>query len=920
MTLRLAFWRLSLAAAAAMTLACGGKDSPTAPEIGSVTLSTSAATLVPTATLPLTATVKDIAGNTISSNVTWTSSNQSSVTVSPAGVATGVAVGSATITATAGAHAASALVTVKDGGVIGVNGGTITALGGAVTLVVPQGAVASNVQITVEPVANPTPTPRLVAGTAVELGPTGQQFAVPVQLSIRYTPAQLPAGAAEQLLRINRDAGGTWQPVTGSTADVATKVVTASLTSFSTYSVLSSPITGVSTAPDHVTLEQGATQQLVATARDDANVTITDVVIDWRSSNTAIATVAPNGVVTAVAPGGPIDITATANGRTGTTSVTVIAGPVIGIPAQHFDFNATPGGADPPSQVIDVSNTGVGTLDGLSATSSEGWLTATLDASVAPTKLTLHASTGVMLAGTYTATVTLSSTHPGVASDPITVTFVVGSGQSIVLSATTASFTSATGGANPAGQTISVTDGGSGTLPGLAAAVTYPTGEPTGWLSATLNQTTAPATLTITPNTAGMTSGTHGAIVTVSSSLSDVVPRTVAVVVTLLAPSVIINAGNNEAAMAGTTLPTAPSVLVRDGFGAPMPGLSVTFAVTAGNGALTSPVATTDVNGIASPGNWLLGSVANPNAVSATVTGPGFVPANNSVTFSATGCEGGGSTSSYAITLCFATSMTATQRSAFEDAAARWGSLITGDVADTKLSIPEGSCGPSSPSLNMTIDDLVIFARIEPIDGVNGVLGSAGPCFIRSSNHLTLLGLMRFDDADVATLEANNELRSVIQHEMGHVIGIGSLWSTFGLVKNPSTAGAPPLDTYFSGQNAIDAFNSIGGSTYTGGQKVPVENKFGPGTINGHWREGVLANELMTGFINNGANPLSVVTVQSLADLGYTVNASGADPFQLTLSLQAATPNASSLRAYGDDVMRLPLHTVDQHGRVVRIR
>ena len=1027
MTWRLAFGRLALAAAAAVTLACGGKDSPTAPEVGSVTLSTSAATLVPSATLALTATVKDLSGNALSSNVTWTTSDQSRVTVTPSGLATGIGVGSATITATAGGQSASALVTVKDGAVIGSNGGIIMALGGAVTLQVPQGALASNVQITVEPVANPTQTPRLVGGTAIALGPSGQQFSAPVQLSIRYAPAQLPAGASEQLLRINRDAGGSWQLVTGSTADVAAKFVTGSLTSFSTYAVLSSPITGVSTTPDHVTLEQGATQQLVATARDDANATVTDVVIDWRSSNTAIATVAPDGVVTAVAPGGPINITATANGRSGTTTVTVIPGPVIGLPVHRVDFNAIPGGADPASQVIDVSNSGVGTLEGLSVTSDAGWLTATLAASVAPTKLTLHATTGTMAAGTYTATVTLSSTHAGVASstisvvftitqpgirlsasslqfsalvggpdpngqqvavtsatsDPIgglsvsvscpvqspcdwlravlngtstptqltlqalaaslpigtytaivtvsstqqgiapatlTVTFVVSSGQSIVLSASTASFTGTTGGPNPGAQTISVTDGGSGTLPGLAATVTYPTGEPIGWLSATLSQTTAPATLTITPNTAGLASGTHGAIVTVSSSLSDVAPRTVAVALTLLGPSIIINAGDNEAAMAGTAVPTPPSVLVRDGLGIPMVGLSVAFAVTAGNGTLTSLVTTTDANGIASPGSWVLGSVANPNAISASVTGPGFVPSNNSVTFSATGCEGGGSASTYAITLCFVTSMTATQRSAFEDAASRWGSLITSDLSDTPLSIGQAACGPNSPSVNMTIDDLVIFARIEPIDGLNGILGAAGPCVIRSSNHLTLLGLMRFDIADVASLEASNQLRSVIQHEMGHVLGIGSLWPTFGLLKNPSTAGGPALDTYFAGLNAIAAFNSIGGSTYTGGQKVPVENMFGPGTINGHWRESVLGHELMTGFLNSGGNPLSVVTVQSLADIGYTVNASGADPFQLTLSLQASGPNASVQRAYGNDVIRGPLHTVDHRGRLVRIR
>src|SRR3954462_881236 len=909
---RVTLGTLSLAAAAALTLGCGGKDSPTAPEVGSVTLSTSAATLVPTATLSLSATVKDVGGNSLSSSVAWTSSDQSHASVSTAGIVTGVSVGTATITATAGGQSASAIVTVKDGAVIGVNGGTVTALGGAVTLTVPHGAVASNVQITVEPAANPTASPRLVAGTAIELGPSGQSFAAPVQLSIRYAPTQLPGGASEQLLRINREAGGSWQPVIGSTADVTAKVVTASLTSFSIYSVLSSPITGVSVAPDRVTLEQGATQQLVATARDDANVTVTDLVVDWKSGNTAIATVSANGLVTAVAPG-PVDITATANGRSATTSVTVTARPGNRITASRFDFAAAVGGGDLADQVIDITNAGGGTLEGLTATSDVSWLTATLAESAAPTKLTLHAGTGVLLPGLYTATVTLASTHPGVASRTITVvftltqpgvrlsassvqfsalvggpdpngqqlsvtsatgapisglsanvfcpaqgpcgwlravldatttptqltlqalsgslpagtytttvtvsssqqgiasatlavTFVVGSGQSIVLSATTASFTGTTGGANPGAQSIAVTNGGSGTLPGLTSQVTYGAGEPTGWLSATLNQTTAPATLTITPNTAGLASGAHTATVTVSSTLSDAAPRTVSVMLTLLSPSIIIAAGNNQAAMAGTAVPAAPSVLGRAGLGLPMAGLSVTFAVTGGNGAVTSPAATTNVSGTASSG-WVLGAIANPNALSATVTGPGFGPANNSVVFSATGCEGGGSTSSYAITVCFVTSMSPTQRSAFEDAAARWGTLITSDLSDVPVALGEGACGAGSPSLNMTIDDLVIFARIEPIDGVNGILGAAGPCFIRNSNHLTLLGLMRFDIEDVASLEAKDQLRSVIQHEMGHVLGIGSLWQIFGLLKNPSTAGSPPLDTYFSGLNAIEGFN-----------------------------------------------------------------------------------------------------------------
>lgn len=918
MTRRLTLSSLSLAAAAALTLACG-KDS-TGPRIGSVTVSRDTATLVPNATAQLTATVKDVSGNGLSTDVAWASSDRSHVIVSGSGLITGVAVGSATISATAGGHSAVTQVTVKEGAVVGTNGGVVTALGGRVELTIPHGAVTSDVQITVQPVANPTPSSHLVPGTAIELGPTGQQFAAPVRLSIHYTSGQLAAGTVEQLLRINRDAGGTWQPVAGSTTDVANQVVSANLTGFSAYSVLTSPITGVFISPSNATLEQGVSFQAVATAHDTVNATVSDVVMEWHSSNPTIATVASDGVVTGVAPGGPVTITATANGRTATMTVTVTARPAIFLSAEKVDFNGLSAGADPASQLIDVTNSGGGTLDGLTVTSTESWLTATLAAPIAPTKLTLHASPAALVTGTYTATVTVSTTHQGVASHAMTVTFTVGQpGTQIGISATTASFTGATGGANPPAQTIDVTNAGNGALSGLSVTVAYASGEPTGWLSAKLSQTTAPATLTLTPNSAGLTSGAHAAAVTVSSKLADVASRTVSVTMTLVAPSIVINAGNNEAAMAGTPVPTAPSVLVRDGLGQPMAGLAVTFAVTGGDGSLTSPITTTDATGIARVGSWVLGLVANPNAMSASVSGPGFSSGNNSVTFSATGCEGGGSATSYAITLCFVTSMSASQRSAFEDAAARWSSLITGDLSDIPAAIQQGACGPNSPSLNMTIDDLLIFARIEPIDGVNGVLGSAGPCFIRTSNHLSLIGQMRFDSADMPSLETNNLLRSVILHEMGHVLGIGSLWQIFSLLKNPSTVGGPALDTYFSGTNAIDAFNAIGGTTYTLGQKVPVENMFGSGTINSHWRESVLANELMTGFIGNGLNPLSAVTVQSLADLGYSVNASGADPFQLTLSLQALGVRGSQ-RAYGNDVIVAPLMTIDARGRIVRIR
>ena len=53
----------------------------------------------------------------------------------------------------------------------------------------------------------------------------------------------------------------------------------------------------------------------------------------------------------------------------------------------------------------------------------------------------------------------------------------------------------------------------------------------------------------------------------------------------------------------------------------------------------------------------------------------------------------------------------------------------------------------------------------------------------------------------------------------------------------------------------------LGGSSYTGGASVPVENtQGGQGTQDSHWRETIFVAELMTGFLDAGVtNPLSLL-------------------------------------------------------------
>ena len=122
-------------------------------------------------------------------------------------------------------------------------------------------------------------------------------------------------------------------------------------------------------------------------------------------------------------------------------------------------------------------------------------------------------------------------------------------------------------------------------------------------------------------------------------------------------------------------------------------------------------------------------------------------------------------------------------------------------------------------------------------------------------------------------------------------------WTDHNLLQNPSLGAynnriVPAPDTHFSGANAIAAFNAAGGTSYTGA-KVPVENTLGgSGSRDKHWRESVLDDELMTPRIGSAAHPLSAITIQSLADIGYRVDAAQADAYIVPGS-QAATRTAS---------------------------
>lgn len=362
-------------------------------------------------------------------------------------------------------------------------------------------------------------------------------------------------------------------------------------------------------------------------------------------------------------------------------------------------------------------------------------------------------------------------------------------------------------------------------------------------------------------------------------------------------------AGDQQTANIGAAVATPLTVQVNDANGHPIAGATVTFSVEPQLGTLGTATGQTGADGRAATSLTVLGSGAI--SVTAAVAGSALT-----TTFTETGV------SAFSIELRFLTNPTAAQRQAFVAAAQRWQGLIVGEVPNVQLTAAVGQCGTNSPALNQTVDDVLILITLEPIDGAGSVLGAAGPCFVRNGTRIPVLGLMKFDTADLDVLESSGLLQVVILHEMGHVLGFGTVWSDLNLLADPSLSGG--TDPHFTGAQAITAFDDIGGAGYIASAKVPVEDMGGEGTADAHWRESVFGNELMTGFVEASTNALSRVSVASMADLGYAVNLEGADPFTLAPGLRAFSPRGPRVQLK-NDLLRLPLRVVDEGGRIVNV-
>jgi len=331
--------------------------------------------------------------------------------------------------------------------------------------------------------------------------------------------------------------------------------------------------------------------------------------------------------------------------------------------------------------------------------------------------------------------------------------------------------------------------------------------------------------------------------------------------------------GNNQSGLAGTTL-TLPIVLAAaDQFGNKADGIVANFSVTTGGGALAGFTAAAATDGTITMPKFTLGKSALPQQVIASISG-------KSVIVSAA------ATSDYVIDVrLWGPPMTPAQQALFTTAAARIRGFIVGSVPTIDATGADPTtCGVTGiPVLAEQVPGVIIYASVQPIDGPGKILAQAAPCYSRDANDLrTVVGVMEFDADDLNTLSNTGTLQDVITHEMLHVLGFGVFWNDLNLLTGFDT----PTVGYL-GSGGINGCILTGG-TNTCLNSVPVENTGGAGTANSHWRETTFGTELMTGFANASPMPISVMTVRSMADLGYGVNTAASDPYSIFVgSLQA---------------------------------
>lgn len=269
-------------------------------------------------------------------------------------------------------------------------------------------------------------------------------------------------------------------------------------------------------------------------------------------------------------------------------------------------------------------------------------------------------------------------------------------------------------------------------------------------------------------------------------------------------------------------------------------------------------------------------------------------------------------TGSFSIELIFASNVPQSYRQAVTSAANRWSELITEGLSPTSGTLPACN-GHPSPGYR-TVQNVLISVKLEPMDEY--ALGYGGFCAYRRGNNLPTYGTVTLN-TEIDTRFGMETLEQAALHEIGHVLGLGTLWdmpSTRQIDYAPTNACINAVNftrtPKYNGAQAKVQFASLtGGAAGTG---IPLESALGPGSRCSHWDSDALPGEIMIAVLHIGRqHGLSRVTAGGLADLGYSVDYSKADQSYSAGALATAGLTGETVNFDSDFVRTTPIPMMD---------
>ncbi|HUQ98221.1 MAG TPA: GDSL-type esterase/lipase family protein [Gemmatimonadaceae bacterium] len=400
------------------------------------------------------------------------------------------------------------------------------------------------------------------------------------------------------------------------------------------------PVATVSVnAPAPRDVVPGGTKMLTVVTSDAKGTALVDRTVTWTSSDPTKATVVA-GLVTGVGLG-PVTITASSEGKTGSVDLVVKEGSVCGASGCTFTAAAS----------VVTETVPAGALSQTLNLTVEKSTTAPASPRLLPNTAFDFGPSGTQF--TTPVTVTIKYDPATVASDSpesgLQLYEVQGATWRVVPGSTVNLTTKTVTGAVSRFSTYAVLMQAkveTVTITGDFSPVPVTT---TRQLGATLKDnegltlsnraiawtSSNPAILSIDPATGLAKGNTLGTVTITATSETRSATQSLTVVPGPPAKIVIV-AGNGQSVAAGSAVPVAASVRVTDAIDNPIANVAVNFAVTAGAGSITGAVATTNADGIATAGTWTLGTKAGANTV--TVTSP--VIAGASAVFTAAAVAG----------------------------------------------------------------------------------------------------------------------------------------------------------------------------------------------------------------------------------------------------------------------------------------